>query len=426
MWWSIIAFVLCTVGGILAVRAVAADIAERDAALRGGSFARNVAAPLVNREVRRGDPEHTRTLDTVMRNRMRDGSIVRIKIWAADGTVIWSDAPRIKGRRFTIDPEDAELFGTNQVTSSISDLSKPENAQERGYGELLEVYAGATDEEGVPVVVESYWSTDRILRDEVVISSRIVPLMIGVLLVFMLAVLPLAFSLARRVDRAQADRAGMLRHALAASDLERRRISRELHDGLIQDLTSLGYALPSVASQLPPGPSAAKEVLDSVRSSLQRDISSLRGILTELYPANLAQEGLAAAVEQLAAPVREQGLEVEVLVDEAVDDAPPEAIQLAYQVMREGLRNVVKHAQASRATLTAGIDGDDVLVTVTDDGVGLGDSPPDRTHLGIRMLQDDAADIGGSVTVRTVPSGGARLTARFPQDFAWSWDSPKP
>ena len=75
--------------------------------------------------------------------------------------------------------------------------------------------------------------------------------------------------------------------------MERRKISRELHDGLIQDLTSLGYSLPAVAAELPADAAAARAVLDSVGRRLRGDIASLRGVLTDLYPVGLAREGSA-------------------------------------------------------------------------------------------------------------------------------------
>ncbi len=422
VWWTLAAVVVCSLGAVLAVKAIAADIAIRDASMRGGSFARNVAAPLVNEGVRAGDPVRTSVLETIIRNRRSDGSMVRVKIWADDGTIIWSDAPALNGELFELDAADAALLGSTQVTASISDLAKEENDHERLFEELLEVYAGAYDANGRPVLVESYWSTARITQDEVAIFSRVMPLTVGVLVLLMLAIVPLALSLARRVDRAQSDRSAMLRHALAASDLERRRISRELHDGLIQDLTSLGYALPSVAAQLPPDAVAARQILESVRSGLQLDISSLRSLLADLYPSNLAEDGLAAAVDLLVIPLREKGLRVDVRVDSTLEGAPAETVQLAYRIVREGLRNILKHAtDATEATVTAAVQGDDVRVTVTDDGAGSEVVLAGEGHLGIRLLQDDIGDIGGWLTLRRLGRGGAQLAAQYPVHFDWAW-----
>jgi signal transduction histidine kinase len=414
--------VVCAGGVSLAVNSAAGDIAVKDASMRGAVFARKVVAPLVDDAVRRGDPDAVRQLDALMASPQRDPTMVRLKVWAEDGRVIWSDEDALSGETYVMEPDELALFGTDRVSAGISDLDKEENEHEQHFEELLEVYAGARDANGTPIVVESYWNSDRILRDEVVISTRILPLALGALVLFILAVIPLALSLARRVDNAQTERAALLRHALAASDVERRKISRELHDGLIQELTSLGYALPAVAAELPPTATSARRMLESVGERLHDDIDSLRGILTDLYPVGLAREGLRAAVEQLAGPLRAQGITVLVEVDPRLERVSSEATQFAYQVVREGVRNVVKHAQSPTSVrIRAVSEGDDVVVAVDDDGRAptLGATP--EGHLGIRLLEDDVADIGGSVTLGASDLGGACLMARFPQMFVWSW-----
>ncbi|GAB3870251.1 sensor histidine kinase [Terrabacter terrigena] len=405
----------------LAVNTAASDIALEDDSARGVSFARNVVAPLVNRAVRNGDRAASGILDAAMNSPLRDGALVRVKVWSQDGHVVWSDAARLHGERFVLEPEEAALFGTDAVLATFSDLSKAENAQEQAFDELLEVYAAARDSDGVPILVESYWNTDRIVRDEVVISIRTVPLALGLLTLFLLTLAPLALSLARRLDKAQTDRVALLQHALAASDTERRRISRELHDGVIQDLTSLGYVLPAVRKQLPDAAGPEKEVLRSLDERLRTDIASLRGIITDLYPVSLAREGLAAAVEQLAAPARTRGIEVLVEVQPGLQAVSREALQLAYQVIREGLRNVVKHARASSVRIVAVRDGGDVVVTVDDDGLRGPEAAPGDGHLGLRLLEDCVTEIGGSFSVGASGLGGTRLAARFPAMFVWSW-----
>ena len=260
--WSLIALTVCAGGVSLAVKAAARDIAVRDASTHGISFARDVVAPLISAAVRRGDPGSDRILEAVVSSPLRDDALVRIKVWGEGGRIIWSDVRELHGETFTLEPDEAALFRTQASVASLSDLAKEENETEQGFEELLEVYVGADDADGKPILVESYWTSDRILRDEIVISTRILPLAIGALVLFILAVIPLALSLARRVDQAQAERSSLLRHALAASDVERRKISRELHDGLIQDLTSLGYSLPAVAAELPAQSTSARGVLE--------------------------------------------------------------------------------------------------------------------------------------------------------------------
>ncbi len=424
--WSLAMLLMVSLATFLLARPVASDIALREATVRGSAFARSVVAPLVNREVRAGDREQVAALDYLLRNRMKDGSITHMKIWTQGGRVLWSNTPSLVGRTFPLEDDVARLFGSLAVSAQLSDLTKEENAVERGEGPLLEVYVGVRDADNVPLVFESYWSPDRISADESAILVRFAPLAIGSLLLFMLTMRPLAVSLARRVDRGQQERSIMLRHALSASDLERRRIAHDLHDGLIQDLAGLRYALPALAAELRPESVDARAVLKSASESLERDVTGLRAMLTDIYPADLSQGGLRAAVEELAARARATGVAVEVELTEAVANAPLEVAQLTYRILREGLRNVVKHAQAAHVQVRADVVDGEVLLEVTDDGVGVPpfaglDTSPQSGHLGLRLVRDTVRDLGGRLSLDNRSAGGASLQSRFPLAFATSW-----
>ena len=415
---SLIVLIVVGVGTVLVARALAADIALREASVRGAAFAHSVVAPLVNAQVRAGPNAQTETLANLMHTRIRDGSIVHMKLWSRAGSVIWSDESDLIGRSYALEDEVSALFGTEDVTAAVSDLSKVENVEERSRGELLEVYAGAHDADGVPLVFESYWSTDRMVDDQEAIVRRFAFLGIGTLLLFQIALLPLATALARRVDRARAERSTMLRHALSASDLERRRIARDLHDGLVQDLAGLGYALPSVLDQLPPEAEDARRVLGSVSVQLHRDVTALRGLLVDVYPSSLSGGGLQPAVEELAKRARESGLHVSVVVDTALTDTSPEVAKLVYRVAREALRNVVRHAHATQASVVADVVGDQAVVTVSDDGTGMHGIPTPSGHVGLRLLTDTLADVGGGIRLSSPPGGGTTVCATFPLSLA--------
>src|SRR3954468_94201 len=245
--------VLLAVGlaSFVVARNLAEDTALKEARVRGAAFARGVGAPLVNEGVRTGDATQMSRLNEVLRNRLVDGSIVHIKVWDRTGRVIWADEHGLPGRIFPLEPAVAALFGTDNVIAESSNLEGAENQFERSEGPLVGVYTGVQDADGVPLVFESYWSTDRVEADRREILSRLAPLSLGSLLLLEMAMLPLAISLARRVDRAKAQQSRMLQLAVSGADLERRRIVRNLHDGLIQDLAGLGYAIPMVAAKLP-------------------------------------------------------------------------------------------------------------------------------------------------------------------------------
>jgi signal transduction histidine kinase len=219
------------------------------------------------------------------------------------------------------------------------------------------------------------------------------------------------------VERAQLDRSKMMRHALLASDLERRRIAQDLHDGVIQDLAGLGYVLPTAQREIHEGGNlaVARTTLERATTMLQQDVVRLRSLLTDLYPPDLQGQGLVSAVGDLVQTITsDAGLDATVRIDPEFD-VPVDAGRLAYRVVREGLRNVVKHAGASRVEVEVSREDDEVVVRVADDGRGLGE-PTDsrRGHLGLRLLKDTLSDFGGELELEPGAREGTSLNARFP------------
>ncbi len=410
---------LVAVGAVTVVvgRSLAESTAVQEARDRTAAFARNVVAPMVDSKTREGDPERIDALDEVMSSRMGDGSIAHIKIWAADSSIIWADESALIGQVFPLEPDEAAVLGTENVVSDLSDLSKPENTLEAEESPLVEVYAGTFDFDGEPILVEAYWPAEQIQVVQSAIITRSAPLALGALFLFLLLIISFAMSLARRVERGQVDRNNLLRDALAASELERGRLARDLHDGVIQDLAGLSYAVPSVAAQMPPELGSLRRVLDQVGLVLRQDVAALRTLLTDIYPADLASGGLVTEVGVLARRAADSGVTVESDIADGMADISLEVSRLVYRVVREGLRNVVKHAEASHAWVTVRRDGHDVLVTVLDDGKGLVPDLDQEGHVGLRLLEQTLRDIGGHLTLADRPDGGVVLAASFPLSF---------
>src|SRR3954469_25913539 len=108
---SVLALVILAAGTVYVGSRIAEDQAFSEARLEAKLLAQRVAAPLVTEAYRQGDPRARRRLDSAMRERIRDGSIVHIKLWDPNGKVLWSDEDII-GRKYHIDEEDQKLFGT--------------------------------------------------------------------------------------------------------------------------------------------------------------------------------------------------------------------------------------------------------------------------------------------------------------------------
>jgi signal transduction histidine kinase len=141
----------------------------------------------------------------------------------------------------------------------------------------------------------------------------------------------------------------------------------------------------------------------------------LRSLLTDLYPPDLQGQGLVSAVGDLVQTITsDAGLDAAVHIDPALD-VPVDAGRLAYRVVREGLRNVVKHAGASHVEVEVSRDADHVLVRVADDGRGPGEPTESRRgHLGLRLLMDTLSDFGGQLVLEPGTCEGTALQARFP------------
>jgi len=407
--------VLLAVGlsSVLVARDLAANIALGDASTRGATFARTAVSPLVDQAFRAGNPSAGADLARVVNARISDGSILHVKLWDPTGRVVWSDERNIVGRSYHLDTDVAELFGTSGVTAGVSDLRKNENAGEQASGRLVEVYAGMTDANGSPMVFESYWSTTRMDADARTILIRTTGLTVGAMLLLFAALLPLAVTLARRVDRAHAQRAAFQRQAMAAADLERQRVVEQLHDGLIQDLSSLGYAIPTLLGSLQPDAAPARALLVSIDSQLGHHVASLRNLIRDVYPPDLEAEGLLCAVEGLARQTELSGVVVHTSVSPSLE-ASADTAALVYRIVREALRNVTRHAGATTASVVAEVVDSRARVRVTDDGVGIGDTTAGEGHLGLRLLADALGAVGGKLEVGSGPGGGTVVDANFP------------
>ncbi len=419
---SLVAVAALTVATLLLADNIARSQALDEARSQSVGIASKLAAPLVDDGVRRGDPGASAALTTALTSRIRDGSIRHVKLWDSSGRIIWSDQHELTGRRFDLPNDVVELFGTTQATAELSDLSREENAEQREDGWALEVYVGAFDRDGEPLVFEAYLDTEPMEENADAIVAAFVPLIVGAPVLLLLVMLPLAVSLSRRVERAQADRATMMRHALLASELERRRIAEDLHHGVVQELAGLGYTLPTASRQLEPGgdPALARSTLEAATDLVHRNVQALRSMLTDIYPPDLQGPGLRDALQQL---VRTEALRAGLVADIRIEEdlrIPLDAGRLAYRVVREAIRNVVKHAEATHVLVELGTHRGHVLVRVVDDGRGLGEDSgrsSEEGHLGLRLITDAVRDFGGRLELRSGATGGASLVARFPMEL---------
>ncbi|MDQ3540934.1 MAG: histidine kinase [Chloroflexota bacterium] len=199
---------------------------------------------------------------------------------------------------------------------------------------------------------------------------------------------------------------------------ERRRLRRELHDGLAPTLAALNLKAGTVRGLLRSDPDAAEAVLDEWRSELRTTIGSIRQLAYELRPPILDQLGLVAAIQERAAQIH--SAQCQVTVDAADSFGPlPAAVEVAaFRIVLEALTNVDQHAQARDCRVRLWrCEGppDSLCVEVVDDGVGMPHGPTHQSGVGLLSMHERAAELGGTCVIeRRGPSGGTRLVAQLP------------
>ncbi len=366
--------------------------------------------PLVNEALLAGDASALSALDRALQPWSDDASVLRIKVWNADGRVIYSDVRSLVGRRFDLPEWGRDLLAGGGGTASLESQQELENEYESASGELVEVYVSSTAIDGTRLIFEAYYD-DGPVRDEqdAVLYSMIPPLLLS-LAALQLAQLPPALRLARGIQEHQVVGNRLLKRAIEASDLERRRIARDLHDEVIQDLSGLGYALESEELH---GPAEQKPVFCGARRILQRSVRALRAMTTELYPPDLEQLGLKTSLERLVEPHQERGLTVHLSVPE---DGPLElgSSALLYRVAREALSNSAKHSGATTVVLSLRTDQQGSEISISDNGRGFDNAQGSVDgHLGLRILKDTLREAGGTLQILSVPGAGTTVTARL-------------
>jgi PAS domain S-box-containing protein len=194
---------------------------------------------------------------------------------------------------------------------------------------------------------------------------------------------------------------------VTASDEARRRIERDLHDGMQQRLVSLSLAVRAAEVNVPPDGEALRSELSSIAAGLADAVADLQELSRGIHPAILSQGGLGPALRTL---MRRSTIPVK--LDVRTHTRLPEPIEVAvYLIASEALANATKHAQASRIDVSLTPHNGSLLLSIRDDGVGGAD--PARGS-GLVGLTDRVEALGGTIEIESAPGGGTSLLVRLP------------
>jgi signal transduction histidine kinase len=206
---------------------------------------------------------------------------------------------------------------------------------------------------------------------------------------------------------AQAQLAASRARVVRSADETRRRIERDLHDGIQQRLVSLALDLRGVQAGVPAGQAELDTKLDEIAEGLAGTLDELREISRGIHPAILSEGGISPALKMLA---RRSAIPVE--VDLRVDSRLPPPVEVAaYYVVSEALTNAVKHADASVAYVDVYPQDGQLHLSVRDDGAGGADLAKGSGLIG---LADRIQALGGTITIDSPPGKGTTLQVDLP------------
>lgn len=379
-----------------------------------------------------------KSLDRLMENRSLKRHIVSIKIWRADGTVVYSTDKSITNRKFPMD-EIADALKGNVVTD-LEDLDQEENEFERKLNvPLYEIYAPLREfHSGKIIAVGEFYEKAESLEQEINRVRQQVWMVVGAAT---LAMLTLLFFLVRRGDkiiqrqqvalrlrlleqnRLHVSNAALQRKMTTATqefsrinELTLRRIGADLHDGPAQLLTLILIRLDDLAENCTTVDQESLETIRGAATDALREVRDLsRGLaLPEITELTLLEE------LRLVAQRHEQrsGTKVELNMGPLPGVAPLPLKLCIYRFVQETLNNAYRHAQGKEQIVSANHVNGMLLITVKDNGPGMAADAmvvdtQGRTRLGLVGLRYRVESLGGLFSIDSSPGKGTSVTALF-------------
>lgn len=384
--------------------------AVEDAGHYGELSGRAALAPFITDDLLTGSKEALARVAIAGEALISEGGAAHVKIWSVDGKVLWSDETALIGRTFAFGDEEKELLDGEGMTASLTRLDEDENQFELAAGEtsLLQVYFGWKTRSGTPMIVETYYPVSLVHARAAGQRRSFLPLLLGGLALLSVAQIPLGRALVHRLKKLQADREHLLERVITSSDLERRRIAAEVHDGAVQELIGITFSLSAAADE---SPAPMSDRLGGLAVATRHTVRTLRSLLNSIYPVEVPENGWVEGLDASINALRQRGVTVNVKVPE-VRLSPADEL-LLLRVGREALRNVDAHARASEVNITMTLNKNVVKLLITDNGVGFDQEMEELQrhggHLGLELLRDLSQDMGAVLAIESTPGSGTTV-----------------
>jgi len=199
---------------------------------------------------------------------------------------------------------------------------------------------------------------------------------------------------------------------VSAREDERRRLRRDLHDGLGPQLASQMLELEAVAQLMSSNPAKAQSLLSSLKTQAEEAILDLRGLVYGLRPPALDDLGLIGALRQSASRYESGALRFTFETPETLPDLPAAVETALYRIAQEAMTNVARHAQATLCTMRLHCANAYAMLEVRDNGGGL--PPHHRSGVGLQAIKERTTELNGQYTLESLPDGGTLVRARLP------------
>ena len=407
--------VLVGIAGVLVMRRLGTEQALRQAERIALVAGQGVVEPRLTEGILRGDSVSLLRIDELVSGGVLRGPIAQVTIQDGRGRVLYADDPGLIGSTSVLSAPEREALRTGSATTSEG-RDVETDGRLADLGPLLEVSLPVTTPRGQVLLFQASIPRDSVSASAEELWKAFLPVLAVALVALAVVQIPLALRVARQVRASQRERELLLQRAIESSDLERRRIAADLHDGPIQQLAGLSMSLAAAADSTALTDAAAVPLREGA-SATRRSVRALRSALMGIYPPNVRRAGLGSALADLSAPLAELGISTEMDVPSDLD-LPEDVEALLFRASGEAFRNVERHARAGIVRVRVAARDGVAVLEVEDDGIGFpsGDEELRRAngHVGLPLLRDLAEDSGGTLVVDSVEGRGTRIRLEVP------------